>query len=303
MNGINERQNEADSIDRLAAQKQIYSDAKLLQGWYLFLSVPMMVLLNMILKPLLLTDVFKFGVTFDLTNSIAIFALCLTIADWAWLKPTIVKLKEKAAKIQEEFDCFVYGLEWNDILCGDRPNGVDVRLYSDKYLSKKKSVDAFRDWYTSDVTHVSNVQGMLLCQNENLGWDVSQREKFVSAVFWVAVASFITSCCVAVYLDFTVKSFILNALIPSLPLIGYAITNYYENSEAIEIKKRLKSATEKVGEINTPTIKLVRNIQNLIYLNRSTNSLIFDWYYDWYRNSNQRGVSYATVQLVKKIAR
>ena len=78
------------------------------------------------------------------------------------------------------------------------------------------------------------------------------------------MVSFIASCGVAIYLDFTVMSFTLNAMIPSLPLIGYAIANYYENSEAIETKKRLKSATEKVGGINTPTIKLVRNIQNLI---------------------------------------
>ncbi|WP_261815564.1 S-4TM family putative pore-forming effector [Vibrio gallicus] len=301
MNGINVRQNEPESIDKLAAQKQIYSDAKVLQGCYLFLSVPVIMLLNMLVKPVLMNDVLGLGWNNDLTNFIAIFALALTISELAWLKPTISKLKEKAAKIQEDFDCYVYELEWNDILCCNKPSGTDVREFSDKYVSKGKSRGAFDNWYTSDVEQVSKVKGILLCQNENLGWDVIQREKFVKAIIWISVVSFILSCGVAIYLAFTVKSFILNAVIPSLPLICYAITNYYENREAIESKKRLKSAAKKVEGMGAPTMKYARNIQNLIFLNRSTNSLIFDWYYDWHKNTNQRGVSYATGQLVKKL--
>ncbi|WP_412767913.1 S-4TM family putative pore-forming effector, partial [Vibrio anguillarum] len=45
---------------------------------------------------------------------------------------------------------------------------------------------------------------------------------------------------------------------------------------------------------SNPTRKTVRNVQDLIYLNRKNNALIFDWFYKIHKGTNQRAVSYAT---------
>jgi len=86
-------------------------------------------------------------------------------------------------------------------------------------------------------------------------------------------------------------------------MITFSITNFLENKEAIESKQKLKVAAEKVEEMRHPTIKYVRNIQNLIYLNRVNNSLIFDWFYSYLRDSNQSGISYASKQLILRLFR
>lgn len=300
MNQIKIRQNEPESIDKLAAQKQIYSDAKNLIGWYLVLSIPVMILLNIVVKPLLLNDSVGLG-KIDLTDYIAVFALLLTIFELALVKPKVSQLKEKAAKIQEEFDCYVLNIEWNEILCGNKPCGSDVRTFADKSDLKGNDRSKFINWYTEGVHQVDSVRAALLCQNENLGWDISQRLKYVKLVNRALVAFIVVSLCAGFYADSSLRSLILSVVIPSLPFISYAITNYHENREAIEKKKALKAATEKVDAIANPTSKYVRNIQNLIYWNRVNNSLIFDWFFEWYRDSTQRGISYATLQLVTRL--
>ncbi|MBF4308186.1 hypothetical protein EAY09_27740, partial [Vibrio anguillarum] len=54
MTNINVRQNERISLERIAAQRQTYSEAKLRIGIYLVFSVFIMILLNFIAKPLLI---------------------------------------------------------------------------------------------------------------------------------------------------------------------------------------------------------------------------------------------------------
>ncbi|WP_234911753.1 S-4TM family putative pore-forming effector, partial [Vibrio anguillarum] len=81
MTNINVRQNERISLERIAAQRQTYSEAKLRIGIYLVFSVFIMILLNFIAKPLLINDEFLNIIGFkkiDITNYIAIYALLLS---------------------------------------------------------------------------------------------------------------------------------------------------------------------------------------------------------------------------------
>ena len=301
MNGLNDRQNEQASIDKLAAQNQIYGDAKARLGIYLFLSVPVVMVLNLVVKPAFINDWFGFGHTFDLTDSIALYGVLLAGYELVFLRGYISKLKQKAAKIQEEFDCSVYQLEWNNILCGNKVCEREIKRSSNIYSSKGKARNRFVDWYTPEVQLVDNIKGVLLCQKENLGWDIDQREKFVYFVTFSASLVFVSSLIIGFYFELTLKSLILSALIPSWPAISFSITNYLENKEAIQDKKDLMSAVGSVAEIKSPTVKYTRNIQNVIYLNRKNNCLIFDWFYDYLRDSNQEGVSYASKQLVRRL--
>lgn len=301
MNGFNQRQNEQASIDKLAAQNQLYADAKKRLGIYLVLSIPVMILLNVVVKPIFLKDLLELGFTFDLTDSIALYALLLSGYEIVFLKRKISELKQKAAKIQEDFDCTVYDLEWNDLLCGDKECQLEIKKSSDKYSSKGKSRTRFSDWYTPDVERVEPNKAMLLCQKENLGWDIEQRKKFNHFISIISIFVLIVSLLVGFYFEFTFKSLILSGIIPSWPAISFALSNYFENYETIKDKQSLKSATDKVDGMRNPSIKYVRNIQNQIFLNRKNNSLIFDWFYAYLSEKNQEGISYATKQLVRKM--
>ncbi|MEJ1392968.1 MAG: S-4TM family putative pore-forming effector [Candidatus Sedimenticola sp. (ex Thyasira tokunagai)] len=301
MNKINERQNKQSSIDKLAAQNQLYGDAKKRLGVYLLLSIPLMIILNIAVKPALLNDCLNLGWTFDLTDSIALFALMLAGYDLIYLKRHISALKQKAAKIQEDFDCTVYDLEWNTLLCGDKECELEIKKSSDKYSNKGKDRAKFSDWYTPEVENIDQIKAILVCQKENLGWDIEQRTKFIYFISIVSIMVFAISLIAGFYFEISLKSLILSAIIPSWPALSFAITNYFENKEAIQEKKLLKSAVDRVEDIKIPTIKYARNIQNLIFLNRKNNCLIFDWFYEYLRNANQTGISYASKQLIQRL--
>ena len=301
MNGINERQNADLSIEKLASQNQVYGDAKNKIGLYLILSIPVMIIINALVKPALINDWMKFGFSFDLTDSIALFALSLSAYEIIFLRNSINEAKEKAAKIQEDFDCSVYQLEWNNLLCGDKVCDSEIKKYSDKYSKKGKDRSRFIEWYTPDVSQVDEIKAILLCQKENLGWDIEQRKKFINFVSTISIMVFVISLIAGFYFDISLKTLILSVIIPSWPAFSYAIANYFENKQTIKDKAALKSSVDKVERIKNPTVKYVRNIQNQIYLNRKTNAPIFDWFYDYLRNSNQVSISYATQQLVKRM--
>lgn len=301
MNEINTKQNLEEAIDKLAAQNQLYGDAKTLLGAYLVLSIPVMIILNLVIKPALLSNWLGLSWTVDLTDSIALFAILLAGYELLFLKKQVQSKKNKAAKIQEDFDCTVYDLEWNDILCSDKECDIEVKKSSDKYSEKGKKRSRFNNWYTPDVAETDSNRAILLCQKENLGWDIEQRSKYIHFISTIAAIVFISSCIAAFYFEITMKSLILSAIIPSWPAISFAITNYSENKTAINDKKLLKVATDKVDKIQNITVKYVRNIQNIIYLNRANNCLVFDWFYDFLREKNQLGISYATKQLIQRM--
>lgn len=299
MPNINVRQNERISLERLSAQKETYSEAKSWIGIYLVFSVFIMVLLNFIVKPLLLNDSFLTFVNIqkiDITNHIAIYALLLSFIELVYLKKIIPSIKEKAAKIQEAFDCYALDIKWNNVICGSEVNDFDIKTASDTYQKKHPDFEGLVDWYTPSVEVLQNakIKAILLCQQENLSWDLSQRKSFVSLVKLITFTFVFVSFAFSVYYGLTVELFILSVIVPCWPLVNFCVVNNYENNETIRDKERLSAVINaSITEIN-PTKKTVRNLQDLIYLNRKSNALIFDWFYNMKKNTNQRAVSYAT---------
>jgi hypothetical protein len=303
MYSLNETQNLSESIDKLAAQNQLYGDAKELLGYYLVMSIFVILILNLLVKPAFISDWFGLGYTFDITNFIAIYALALSVYEICFLKNYVQSKKQKAAKIQEDFDCTVYGLDWNNMLCGERVCASEIEKYSRKYTSKGKSRDRFVNWYTPDINQISGNKQIRLCQKENLGWDVSQRKSYMKFLVIIALLTLMLSLVSGLVIEVSLKTLILSAIIPTWPIFSFAIQNIIDNNSAITDKTKLKYATEIVEQKKTPSTKYTRQIQDLIYLNRMNNNLIFDWYYNFYRESNQSGVSYASRKAVSRIVK
>jgi hypothetical protein len=303
MSSLNEIQNLPDSIDKLVAQNQLYSDAKKQLGLFLIMSVVVILVLNLLIKPMMIEDWLGLGKIYDITNSIAIYALALSIYEILFLKGYVQSRKEKAAKIQEDFDCTVYNLNWNSLLCGERICASEIDKYSRTYESKGKSRDRFVDWYTPEINQVSGNKKILLCQKENLGWDVAQRKSYMKFMVAVMLLTLMLSLVSALLTEVSVNILILSVIIPTWPIFSFTIQNIIDNKAAISDKTNLKSATEVVERNQQPSIKYTRQIQDLIYLNRRNNNLIFDWYYNFYRESNQKGISYASKKLARKLVK
>ena len=123
---INEKQNSEWNLKRLAAQRQLYSEAKTLMGIQFILSgafiVAIAIFSNIIDKKYLAYTAFA--------------AIAIAILDELLLSKRIDNIKENAARIQEEFDCDVLEIPQNKIKIGNHSMMETIQEKSRKYSSK-----------------------------------------------------------------------------------------------------------------------------------------------------------------------
>ena len=272
MNQINQRQNAANSIRLLAAQRQTYTSAKTLLATYVILAIPVMLLVNIVVKPVILNRH-----SYDLTDEIAIAALLLTLVDIFWLQNHVKLMQEKAATIQEEFDRYVYNLKWDSILLGEKVSDVFIEKMFKKY-SESNDLSGLHDWYTPSVSQHTERKGILLCQSESLGWDIELRTSYIAYVVIFIIVYSISAVALAVCNGSQVDHFIMSYVIPSMPLFAYFRNAYTEHTKAIKDKSALRDNLSNALEVTNIKKKTVESIQYQILGNRKSNPLIFDFF-------------------------
>ena len=152
------KQNEKRQLQRLAAQRQLYSTAKRIFGWQMFFSG-------------LLTVILAFFVVFDpsLKTLAVSWGIFITLIDFFWLTPLQNSLKDSAAKIQEMFDCDVLELPWNDLKADTHPDPDPelIKEQSEKYEKNLLKGARLENWY--DHLEISD----LLLNVERIAWQIS----------------------------------------------------------------------------------------------------------------------------------
>ena len=139
-NGINQRQNEEKCVAMLAAQRQLYNDAKKLDWTSTVLSVLIPFLLSCIL--LFVSKDSPVGVISYIVSIVSmIFSFCVS--------GHIKNEKRMAAFIQQKFDTYVYTMPWNRRIFGDDKNvSSEIAQYSEKILSNNAEKEKLKNWYT-----------------------------------------------------------------------------------------------------------------------------------------------------------
>jgi hypothetical protein len=94
MNSIPLKQNEPKKLDLLAAQRHLYSTAKQIHGWQIILATFFPVFWTFVI--LKYPTIKAYG---------ALWGVAMGAGDQLIITPWLKRLREKAAKIQELFDC------------------------------------------------------------------------------------------------------------------------------------------------------------------------------------------------------
>jgi hypothetical protein len=87
-------------------------------------------------------------------------------------------MKEDAAKIQEKFDTDVFGLPWDSINVGSKPDTGLIFNKSKKFIKKNPNYTGFVDWYTIKAASFRYPEAIVFCQQQNLYWDSSLRKRY-----------------------------------------------------------------------------------------------------------------------------
>ena len=272
MNNIKELQNKPENVMLLAAQRQLYNKAKNAFAVQVALTVIAVIGLNFLkLIP-------KEKVPFD-TGWFALLAVVVAIIDLSVFVVYISNMRTTAAKIQELFDCRLYGLQWNKFNAGSQPEKADIRNNADEYKVNHNS--PLKDWYDIDLEGLPQEKAIILCQEINLYYDGRLREKFKQHSLWTLVVLGVMSLLIGFSRNFTVSKLFKDVIAPLLPALALTIKVYTENAKSIKASSELKKVVNMIRQSTaTPTVEQLRQIQDKIYCSRKDSALVPEWFYN-----------------------
>ena len=277
----------------MAAQRQLYSDAKVTQAVQIGLSALAPPVLAVLVAFFSLRPVYaaSFGIIITCFN-----ILCLTLWQQA--------LKKKAAKIQELFDCDVLKLPWRELTVGSRLEMETVEKYASKYIRKAHDYSKLENWYPKEVGELPLHLGRVICQRANCWWDAQLRRRYAKWVVGGVLLILVVVICLGFIGSLTLEKIILAMINPLMPAFVLGIQQYKEHTESAT---RLDKLKEYAGELwkkaleNTNPDELARDsreLQDEIYNHRRTSPLIFDWLYKRLRKEDEEVMNKAANVLV-----
>ena len=212
----------------------------------------------------------------------------------------IKKERVLAAKIQQQFDCNVFELQWNRYTFGAQPSLEDINSNA-----KSSNDEDFLNWYDRDVDIVDRMLAVIICQRINLTYDVALRKKFLCSLTIISIIILIIILGIAFYEDEGLRTTIVFVAVPLIPVIRWFFSTRKANSDNIEKCERIKKIIDDYLEeyrnngIVFSDIDLCE-IQNCIYDHRKTAFKIPDFIYNKMRSKQEEATHITVGELITR---
>jgi hypothetical protein len=198
----------------------------------------------------------------------------------------------RGALALEQFDCYVYGLAWNDAL--------GEPLADEEIIAAAAHSKYVGQWYP-DVSAAERPIAVLICQRTNVVWSRRQHAIYAGIVALAAWAWLAIGIIVTLYSSADLAAYLLGVAFPSVPVFLDAIEIRNANAETAQRRRELEVTLDKA--ISHPTRRnstdtFLRAIQDQIFVFRSTSPLIPKLVYLWLRKSFNTGMEEAAAKQI-----
>jgi hypothetical protein len=290
-NDISLQQDTEENLERLAAQRTLYSRAKSVRG----ASALVATLLALASPPVTLYWP-------KASAGLALGALIWALVEMVLLDGLEEKNRQTAALIQEEFDTRVFGLPWNDAL-GSRP-APEVVVDAGK---SGKGDPRLKAWYP-DVSPLPRSLAILVCQRSGLAWDRRSRSWYQTSLAAVVLVVVLGAVALAMGTKQSLAEFLVSFALPVLPAIQHAIKTFKAHSRAGAEQERMLDELASAWEGglasggNLPDAQL-RRVQDRLLLLRREQTPIPDFLYRLLRSRFEATMHEATRRLIDEARR
>jgi hypothetical protein len=295
MNQICAEQNSDQQLERLAAQREIYTLAKRVFTAHALLS-------TVVAGGLSAVALFAP----EMKPYAALWGGVLMFLDVLWLTPWQQRLRGIAARIQESFDCQVLGLPWQSIKVGRAVDHETIAEYATRYRETEPSFESLRNWYPPTVCALPLFLARVICQRVNPWWEAKQRRLYAFVLVATVVALLIMLVLIGVVRRMPVGDLLLTTVVPLLSGITFALRQYKENSGAAERLESLRNESDSLwkralaGATEEELAPSCRELQDELFEHRKRNVPVFDWLYKRLRSAQEFQMQQNAVQLVRE---
>lgn len=274
---IRERQNDQRSLDRLVAQRLLYRHVKTIENWRL-VSV-------LVTAGLLLWGLAEAGETFSQVATVIV--VLLWFVDQVVMVRYAGRMKEEAAAIQEDFDCFVLDIPWPEHSGVDRPTQDRVNELARKGGKLAAVWKGLENWYGRDVIPADALAARLYCQRTNCRWDGRLRKEWMGSIYCVLAVLGVVCFGVAVLVGVSLLKVVLVAA-AGLRLLAWLWMELQAQSVA---KTRMRNLHGYLSRADTQagpmTLCDVRLVQAAIFEHRRTCPTVPDWFYRFRKKGHE----------------
>ena len=237
----------------------------------------------------------------------ALWGIVATVLELLYLSRLQKSTQEKAARIQQLFDCKVLQFKWTNLNCGIRVEPETIIGASDRY-KKNLSFSELQNWYPVSIKVLPIYQARIICQRSNVWWDAQLRRRYARWIIVVLVVLTLTVLLIGLVGGLTVEKLILAVLIPLLPAFVFGIRQCLEHREAADRLDRLREDAEALvqevtsGRYTSQDLEQESyNLQTQIYDNRRRSPLILDWLYSQLRDENEEKMNRGAESLTQRL--
>nr|BDT31637.1 ABC transporter ATP-binding protein [Myxococcus sp. MH1] len=290
-NDINQRQDAADNLERLAAQRYLYSRAKSVRGTVAFVAGALAVA-----APLL-------GAYWPKSSAaLALAALVWALVEMMFLDGVEEQCRQLAALIQEDFDTRVFSLPWNGAL-GERPPPEFVVEHG----ADGAGDPSLRGWY-ADVSELPQSLAVLVCQRSSVSWDRQARTRYRTLLAALGLALVIGALCVAFLTDRSLADFLVSFAVPLLPLLQHVIKTFRGHGKAQLEQERLlgdisAAWTRGLSAGGHVAVDELRRVQDRLLILRREQTPVPDLLYRWLRSRAENSMQATTRRLIDEAKR
>jgi len=299
MKRIAEIQNEPLQLQRLAAQRQLYDEARRLQALRFFLAIPVA-----IAWAILANYLWDNNLVSLLGSGVLALLNLYPFTSWE------AAYREKAAKIQELFDCEVLQMPRNIDSIGNPPPVPFVVEYAEKYDPRNYPNQPLENWYSGPVDDLPLPFARIVCQRSNLSWDAQLRRRYVRGIvlFLVLLAALVVAAAWLLGLEKLDKlAYIIASLGPAASLGFNEIkTNLTAASSLERLRQRMDDLWQLAfrGKADEDELtRAARNWQNDIFQHRKNSPVLLRRIYNRFRDLDEEANYKGTDALVAEAKR
>ncbi len=199
-----------------------------------------------------------------------------------------------AATIQEQFDTWLFNMEWH----ADGPKPVEFEEVSRRARRFRGDPALLENWYPSSGT-MSDEYAILLCQRANLVVDVRLRRRYRFLALCVGGLLLVGGLMVGLILDWTVRAWVVRWVIPSASALSYLGEVAHAQRVAAEEKVKLLEVLRTQFDVyplprsprNRRELRLLaRRIQDQLFAIRRATSRVPKLLYRFFEKGDRRDV-------------
>ncbi|AJW63539.1 hypothetical protein VO54_02067 [Elizabethkingia miricola] len=292
------RQNLETNIDKLLAQRRLYSNAKKANYFLISLTIIIPILISLVTN----LTIIKINNKHWIYVLYAVLAIILE----KFFETYIDRCKKTAASIQEYFDTIIFPIPENELLNTTYVDSDIVRMYSKKDKKNAKKVEKVTNWYSKEIESIDTNIAILFCQRMNICYDQNIKKKYNKLLITLSVLTFLILLGFSLSNNFSLMKFMIEVILPSIPIFTFTYKEFNTNLESVDNLQKLREIIEEnlssISINDSIDIGELRKIQDRIYQNRILSPLIPNFIYNFLWSKLEDQMNYSVKTKIEEIS-